>query len=204
MHAIDIIKGDFKHTTWILKDAKLANGFYNVQEIPIQDITKVNRDEEIGKKIYVTCEVGPERTFTATMNTKAYDFLYQVFVKLGNNPTNKDLPTKRQSKSHLVYGGLGAFFLYAMIGIGGESANTTSLSERYPGPWQEDFNLGISKALAGKKIRGCGQYKFRESSMDKKEYLVYCTRDGNDWLAYLVWPNIGSVTGPHAPDPSLH
>lgn len=77
------------------------------------------------------------------------------------------------------------------------------LSERYPGPWREDFNLGITKALASKDIRGCGQYKYRESRNDKGEYLVHCTRDGNNWTAYLVWANTGSVTGPHAPDISL-
>jgi len=77
------------------------------------------------------------------------------------------------------------------------------LSERYPGPWQEDFNMGITKALAAKGICDCGQYKYRESSRDKGEYLVYCTRDGSNWTAYLVWPSIGEVTGPHTPDPSL-
>jgi hypothetical protein len=77
------------------------------------------------------------------------------------------------------------------------------LSERYPGPWREEFHAGITKALASKSIGGCGQYKHRESSKDRNEFLVYCTGDGSLWTAYLVWPNTGGVVGPNAPDPAL-
>lgn len=73
----------------------------------------------------------------------------------------------------------------------------TSFSERYPGPWRESANLGISKALVANNVRGCGEYKYRESSRDRGEFLVYCSRDGLSWSAYLVWANINKVTGPH-------
>ena len=80
-----------------------------------------------------------------------------------------------------------------------------SLSERYPGPWRDDFNTGISRALAKNKIRGCGEYKYRPSSNDHNEYLVRCTRDGVNWSSYIVWVGIDNdkVMGPHKPDPSL-
>jgi len=78
-----------------------------------------------------------------------------------------------------------------------------SLSERYPGPWREEFNPSITKALAAKRVGGCGQYKYRKSTKDGEEYLVYCTADGRNWSAYLVWPAIEEVTGPHLPDPTL-
>ena len=100
-------------------------------------------------------------------------------------------------------------FIYALISIaflnlaGCGNSLDTPLSERYSGSWQEDFDLGITKTLVAKGVSGCGQYKFRESSKDRGEYLVYCTNDGNNWTAYLVWPNISEVTGPHALDPSL-
>ncbi len=83
------------------------------------------------------------------------------------------------------------------------SASDLTLSERYSQPWRDDFHLGITKAFAAKSIRECGQYKFRESSRDKNEFLVYCTRDGRTWKAFIVWPNIGEVMGPYAPDSSL-
>lgn len=71
------------------------------------------------------------------------------------------------------------------------------LQERYPGPWRDDFNASISKALAQNSVRGCGEFKYRESKMNRGEYLVYCTRDGSNWVAYLVWASIKKVTGPH-------
>ena len=89
-----------------------------------------------------------------------------------------------------------------VISSSGQSQNI-SLAERYPGPWQEDFNIGITKALASQQIRGCGEYKYRESSKNKGEYLIYCTSDGKRWVAYLVWVNIGKITGPHTIDPLL-
>lgn len=92
-------------------------------------------------------------------------------------------------------------FLAVVVGCG--NSRDITLGERYPGPWREDFEAGISKALASKDIHDCGQYKYRESLVNSGEYLVYCTRDGNNWTAYLVWANIGEVTGPHTPDPSL-
>lgn len=77
------------------------------------------------------------------------------------------------------------------------------LSERYPGPWKEDFNVDITKALVAKGIKECGEYKYRPSALDRDEYLVHCTRDGKRWSAYLVWPKIKEIMGPYAPDPSV-
>lgn len=71
------------------------------------------------------------------------------------------------------------------------------IQDRYSGPWKEDFNLPISKALAQNSVRGCGQFKYRESRFNRGEYLVYCTRDGSNWTAYLVWTSIAKITGPH-------
>lgn len=96
---------------------------------------------------------------------------------------------------------IGILCLVALAGCG--ESREISLSERYPGPWREDFNMGITKTLASNNVGGCGQYKYRESIKDRGEYLVYCTRDGSNWVAYLVWPNIGKLTGPHTPDTSL-
>lgn len=71
------------------------------------------------------------------------------------------------------------------------------LQDRYPGPWKDDPNLSISKALAQNSVRGCGEFKYRESRLNRGEYLVYCTRDGSNWTAYLVWTSIAKITGPH-------
>lgn len=89
------------------------------------------------------------------------------------------------------------------VGLAGCAPSDIPLNVRYPGPWREDFNLNISKALGAKSVSGCGQYKFRESSRDSGEYLVYCTRDGASWVSYVVWTKTGAVLGPNSPDGSL-
>lgn len=87
--------------------------------------------------------------------------------------------------------------------VAGCGQENISLSERYSGPWQEDFHTGITRVLAQNNIRNCGQYKYRESSKDRNEFLVYCTADGGNWIAYIVWPNTGGIVGPNYPDPNL-
>jgi hypothetical protein len=77
------------------------------------------------------------------------------------------------------------------------------VDKRYPGPWREDFHRGITQTLVTNQISGCGQYKYRESALDPSEYVVYCTSDGKFWTAYLIWPKIGKLMGPYAPDASL-
>ncbi|VWD62332.1 hypothetical protein BCO71033_06743 [Burkholderia contaminans] len=83
------------------------------------------------------------------------------------------------------------------------TAAAVTVAERYPAPWREDFNLEISKSLAWNKVRGCGEFKYRASSQDQDEYLVYCTADGSMWTAYLVWTAIHKVMGPLKPDASI-
>jgi hypothetical protein len=70
----------------------------------------------------------------------------------------------------------------------------------FPGPWNTESNLGISKTLIANKIRGCGEYKFKVNRRFHNEYLVYCSADGKNWVAYLVWPLPKMVEGPFRPD----
>lgn len=84
-----------------------------------------------------------------------------------------------------------------------ENSYAESLADLYPGPWQDDFNINITKALSKNKIRGCGQYKYRAHKSSSNAYLVYCTQDGDRWTAYLVWDLIGKVMGPYQKDPSV-
>ncbi|MFJ3486628.1 hypothetical protein ACIPL1_24965 [Pseudomonas sp. NPDC090202] len=75
--------------------------------------------------------------------------------------------------------------------------------ELYPAPWVYEFSNTITTALVEAKVKGCGIYKYRVSSGSKSEFLVYCSRDNQNWKAYMVWPNIHKVLGPYAPDSSL-
>lgn len=104
-----------------------------------------------------------------------------------------------------IFYGLLIFFIIGIILNINNASKTKNipLEDRYPSPWRLDFNLKLSKSLANNNITDCGEYKYRESKYDKGEYLVYCiTKDGN-YSAYIAWPEIGRVTGPHKADYSL-
>lgn len=64
---------------------------------------------------------------------------------------------------------------------------------RFPGPWIETYNIDIASTLAKKNITGCGDFHYRVAYNSTSEFLVACTRDGKTWLAYTVFPNIGTV-----------
>lgn len=85
----------------------------------------------------------------------------------------------------------------------GHALAQDDISTTYPGPWEENYNQRISKALTVNGILGCGQYKYRENVNKSESYIVYCSRNGKKWLAYIVWAASEKVMGPYAPDPSL-
>jgi len=95
-------------------------------------------------------------------------------------------------------------FLFALLTLlvvtGCGKTADIPISQRYPGPWHDTFNKEITMALGKNNIGRCGEYKYRESSQDKGEYLVLCSSDGTKWVGYLVWPLTGAVTGPLAKD----
>ena len=78
------------------------------------------------------------------------------------------------------------FLLILIVFINGISFAEMSLQERYQGSWRTDFNVGISRALVKNDISGCGEYKYKESSKNKNEYIVRCTHDSINWTSYIV------------------
>ncbi|WP_339503956.1 hypothetical protein [Pseudomonas sp. RL_105y_Pfl2_101] len=83
------------------------------------------------------------------------------------------------------------------------AASAESVKQMYPGPWVYEFNNAVTGALVQAKVKGCGIYRYRVSRSSDSEYLVYCSRDNENWKAYMVWPNINKVMGPYEPDPDL-
>lgn len=71
------------------------------------------------------------------------------------------------------------------------------------GRWMSDSPTDIVRTLVSNNVRGCGEFHYKINFRSTGEYLVYCTRDGRKWTAYVVWPNIDRVYGPADPDPSI-
>jgi hypothetical protein len=77
------------------------------------------------------------------------------------------------------------------------------LAEDYPGSWRTDAPASIVRTLASNNVKGCGEFAYRQRANGSQEYLVYCTRDGTSWAAWLAWTASNKVQGPYAPDTSL-
>jgi hypothetical protein len=77
------------------------------------------------------------------------------------------------------------------------------VTEDYLGTWQSNPPNDIIQTLISNDVRGCGEFHYKPSAQNSGEYLVYCTRDGRTWTAYLVWPDVDRISGPARPDPSI-
>ncbi len=52
--------------------------------------------------------------------------------------------------------------------------------------WSYEFRLDITKILASKKIRGCGEYRVRKGITNKDLCIVSCSVDGENWTNYKI------------------
>ena len=72
-----------------------------------------------------------------------------------------------------------------------------TLEEVFPMPWAEDVSLGITQALVAKKIRICGEYKYRQMATDTSVFLVACRPDSNGWTYFKVDTDPHFVSNPY-------
>lgn len=83
------------------------------------------------------------------------------------------------------------------VGCSLTALGAQNFGAQYGGSWKSNFHQGITKALMSHNARDCGEYHYKESVSSANEFVVYCTRDGKNWSAYLVWPQNGDVMGPY-------
>lgn len=99
---------------------------------------------------------------------------------------------------------MGAFFSGRwLLDTASNPTQSGEISQDYLGKWRSDANSDIIRTLMSHSVRGCGEFYYKPSTWNNGEYLVYCTRDGETWSAYLVWPNIDRINGPSMPEPSI-
>lgn len=85
------------------------------------------------------------------------------------------------------------FFALSMLAL-----PAAATAGEYVTPWH-DPDTAVTSVLLKNKARGCGEYYYLDHRSSSNQKLVYCTPDGKSWLAYIVWVNIGRMTGPHEP-----
>lgn len=78
-----------------------------------------------------------------------------------------------------------------------------NLADLYVGPWIPNAPPDIVRALALHRVRGCDEVHYKPSRRSGSDYLVYCTADGEHWVAYLVSLNLDRIEGPAHPDPAI-
>lgn len=80
---------------------------------------------------------------------------------------------------------------------------SAAMAQDYPAPWKRDAVPALTRTLAKNGVRGCGDFAWRQRADGSSEYLVYCTRDGRTWSAWLAWTASEKVQGPYSPDAAL-
>lgn len=81
--------------------------------------------------------------------------------------------------------------------VSGKSTTEPDMNTTYPAPWSSATKPEITRALMAAGVTGCGYLEYRVSTRSRTEYLVACSRNGQSWLVYMVWPAINEVTGPY-------
>ena len=80
-----------------------------------------------------------------------------------------------------------------------------SPGDRYPDPWIEQLNPGITRVLTGHGVENCSDVVYRPSSAStgpldpNGEFLIYCSSDGVNWSAWIAFPALArdrSLVGP--------
>lgn len=68
------------------------------------------------------------------------------------------------------------------------SISNIALAYDPPTGFSDDFHKDIAIALSKNGVKGCGYLVWKKNPKYKSgEYLVYCSRDGENWRPYTVW-----------------
>ena len=213
MKVINIIKGDFEHTKWMFEEDKLTLGTYNIQDIPIREIIKIEKKEVIKKDYYIVFELGSGQTFTAIMKEKTYNHVYKAFLSKGNNPTNISLPIKSKPKANVILACAGLAILVLFM-ASGNSNNSSSASQSDKAPIAR---LEACDYLAKSNLpTGNWKERYGEYSCNSKYYDVDAS-SGNSLpnnIAYyvqgaspIIWDTlkiVGNVNTPKDRDEFNH
>lgn len=186
MSSLHIISGDFENTDWQIEEPSINTGFYNVQEIPISEITNVEKEEEIDEDIYISVTVG-EKSFKAKTNPKGYKEFYDIYSRLGGQPSGVDLPLRYQTASNLsslVFLMVVVVIIFAMVS--GDSdpdssltkADKTEMCKEYIGklfgrdPWR----------MSGKSVSDTAYLVSYRRKSDNKKFESVCNIDDGKML----------------------
>jgi hypothetical protein len=90
---------------------------------------------------------------------------------------------------------LAAFLVYSFMDVGIVKKPKESV-EPPESAFTNATNQEITRTLMVKNIQGCGFLKWAPTPGTTSEFTVKCSRDGENWFTYLVWPKINEVTGP--------
>lgn len=71
----------------------------------------------------------------------------------------------------------------------------------YQGSWRNNAHVDLEKTLSAHHVDSCGVMAYRAHRTVQGQYLVYCSKDGQRWTAWLAWPGAQKVLGPYPPDP---
>ncbi len=99
----------------------------------------------------------------------------------------------------LVWAALLGVFLYMyFVFFSGNSSNNydgiISDSKTYSYEWRSPGGseyVDFGKIIVKNNIRVCGEYKVKE--MQRNEFLIACTSDGDKWEYFVIYPNLNKI-----------
>jgi len=92
--------GNFEGEYWRLEGDRLSNGFYKVKELPLCELSCLNKRQEIDNLFYVKFEFNNGITFTASMDSTLYDELYDAFQTCKNMPHDEAVASDNPFNKH--------------------------------------------------------------------------------------------------------
>jgi hypothetical protein len=188
MPNIEIIKGDINECIWSLEIEAIKRKIDKKDlTIPYTEIIKLNQKEKIGNILYVDFELGSEDKFTAKMTEKEYKKLYELFLKVGNNPQHKTLPIETENKSNfgtLMLVILGVIILIGISNNSGSVSNGGSISNRFGPVAACEYLNGIGMPSRGWKKDSMGNGYYCATNYYDTDVINDYTLSNN--IAYYV------------------
>lgn len=129
MKKVELIAGDFEQRKWELDVDKLKTGKYIVRQIPIRDIVSLDKEEEVGRTVYVEAVLGTGQKFKAVMSRGTYKTLYASFTRFGNKPVNNQLPLRKKSITEFFFAIVALFFVILILFSSDNDKNEPAANE---------------------------------------------------------------------------
>ena len=157
-----------------------------------------------GAALHLFCGLGQLNIMCNDWSTQCLTFLFKNASQFQNQRIKGTQMTKKSWFRELPLRAKWFFAVAAVSAVSmcassnkGSTTSKPDMNATYPAPWSSAIKPEVTRALLAAGVTGCGYLEHRVSTRSRTEYLVACSRNGQSWLVYMVWPAINEVMGPY-------